>query len=323
MSKLNCEIIKDLIPLYIDNVCSSETQGVVKAHMDECENCKAFYSSLKTAPTLPSVDTDIDKAVFKAGRKMKKHTKKAVIKAVGIIMSILLVLGIFAFLTIPLALAKDSYNRTYLAMQCEHLDLQITNKQKPNFNGKYGSLYIDKSFGKYRVDNHEGHQQLVFEDGRKISFLRYEGEEIPSQHFEKYAASEYVPFVTTHLPFLLPVIEKGAKNLGITFEDIDNSDLGIYNILVNTHCDEVEGYFNQCAYFYLYEIIMPFTNGRLIATENDSVEGYGFTMYNDSGTTHMIETQLKNDIDTKCTVVFIGFNEEDVTKIFDSFVIVP
>ncbi len=324
MSKMNCEIIKDLLPLYVDKVCSSETKAMVEEHIGECDSCAEFFNSLQNAPTLPALDSDIDKAVVKVGRRMKKHTKKAVIRAVCIIVSILLVIGIFAFMTIPLALAKDSYNRTFLAMQSEYIDLQITNKQKPNFNGKYGSLYIDESFGKYKVENHtEDHQQLVFEDGRKISFLRYNGEEVPAQYFQKYIAQEYNPFVTTHLPFLIPVIEKGTEQLGFTFDDIDKGNLRVYKTLAETPCYEVEGYFKQCAYFYLYEIIMPFSNGALIVAEGDVCEGYGFTMYNDNGTTHMIETQLKRDINVRTNVVFTGFSEEDVAKIFDSFVIIP
>lgn len=321
MSKLNCEIIKDLIPLYIDKVCSNETKAMVEEHLGECESCAEFCSALENAPTLPALDSDIDKAVVKVGKKMKKHTKKAVVKAVCIIVAILLVIGIVAFMTIPLALAKDSYNRTFLAMQSECLNLQITNKQSPNFNGKYGSLYIDESFGKYKVENHEGHQQLVFDDGRKISFLRYEGEKVPTQYFHKYIAQEYNPLVTTHLPFLIPVIEKGTEQLGFTFDDIDNGNLRVYKTLAQTHCYAVEGYFKQCAYFYLYEIIMPFSNGALIVAEGNDCEGYGFTMYNENGTTHMIETQLKNNIDVRTNVVFIGFSEEEVAKIFDSFVL--
>ncbi|MBO5896977.1 MAG: zf-HC2 domain-containing protein [Clostridia bacterium] len=324
MSEINCGIIKDLLPLYVDNVCSNETKDVVEEHINECNSCSEYCSSLKNAPTLPALDSDIDKAVVKVGKRMKKHTKKAVVRVVCIIASILLVVGIFAFLTIPLALAKDSYNRTFLAMQTEHIDLLATNKQEPNFNGKYGSLYIDDSFGKYTVENHtEDHQQLVFEDGRKISFLRYNGEDVPAQYFQSYIAQEYNPFVTTHLPFLIPVIEKGAEQLGFTFDDIDRGDLRVFKTLADTPCYEVEGYFKECAYFYLYEIVMPFTNGALMVAEGNNCEGYGYTLYNENGTTHMVETQLKGNIDVRTTIVFIGFSEEEVVKLFASYLIAP
>lgn len=325
MSKINCEIIKDLLPLYVDKVCSSETKAMVEEHIGECEPCADFCTALKNAPTLPSLDSDIDKAVVKVGKRMKKHTKKAVIRAVCIIMSVLLVIGIVAFMTIPLALAKNSYNgiRGFSYMQSNCAEFQITNKQKPNFNGKYGSVYIDEGFGKYTVKNNEGNQQLVFDNGKKITFLRYEGEEIPAQYFNDYIRQEYNPFVTTHLPFLIPVIEKGTEQLGFTFDDINDGNLRVYKTLAETHCDSVDGYFKECAYYYLYEIIMPFTNGAFIVAENDICEGYGYTMYNENGTYHMLEMQLKDNIEVRTSVAFIGFSEEEVAKIFDSFVLVP
>lgn len=323
MSKISCDIIKDLIPLYVDNVCSNDTKIAIEEHIGECKSCSVYCSDLKNAPVLPGVSTDIDKAVFKVGKRIKKHTKKAVIKAVSIILSIVLVIGVFAFLSIPLSLAKKSYNSGYgLKMQCNHTDLQISNKKKPNFNGKFGSVYIDKSFGEYKVVNNEGSQQLVFGEDKKITFMRYMGEEVEATPFTEYCASEYIPFITTHLPFLIPVIEKGAENLGFSFEDIDNTDLGVQKFLAETHCDEIDGYFEECAYYYLYELIMPFTNGAYIVAENDVCEGYGFTLYNEYGTSYMIELQLKDKKDVKCSVFFVGFSQEEAEEIIDSLVIV-
>ena len=37
--KLSCEVIKDLLPLYYDKVCSEETKVIVEEHLNECENC--------------------------------------------------------------------------------------------------------------------------------------------------------------------------------------------------------------------------------------------------------------------------------------------
>lgn len=47
MSKLSCEIIKDLIPLYIDDVCSKETAAAIEEHIKECPDCKALLESMK------------------------------------------------------------------------------------------------------------------------------------------------------------------------------------------------------------------------------------------------------------------------------------
>ncbi len=40
---MKCEIIEDLLPLYIDCVCSAETREEVSAHLNNCEKCKKSY----------------------------------------------------------------------------------------------------------------------------------------------------------------------------------------------------------------------------------------------------------------------------------------
>lgn len=45
---MNCNIIKDLIPLYIDGCCSSESEEEIKKHLAQCDDCRAIYEEMKT-----------------------------------------------------------------------------------------------------------------------------------------------------------------------------------------------------------------------------------------------------------------------------------
>lgn len=40
MSKKNCELIKDLLPLYADEVCSEESRKAVAEHISQCDDCR-------------------------------------------------------------------------------------------------------------------------------------------------------------------------------------------------------------------------------------------------------------------------------------------
>lgn len=40
MSKVHCNVIQDMIPLYIENICSEETRQMVEEHVGECEECR-------------------------------------------------------------------------------------------------------------------------------------------------------------------------------------------------------------------------------------------------------------------------------------------
>ncbi|NQX71707.1 zf-HC2 domain-containing protein [Paenibacillus alba] len=53
MNKISCDVIKDLLPLYYDNVCSVATKEAVEAHTASCADCKLTLDKLKVSIDLP------------------------------------------------------------------------------------------------------------------------------------------------------------------------------------------------------------------------------------------------------------------------------
>lgn len=45
--KKDCNVIKDLLPLYIDDVCSNESRELVEKHLRNCNNCQKYLDELK------------------------------------------------------------------------------------------------------------------------------------------------------------------------------------------------------------------------------------------------------------------------------------
>lgn len=43
-----CGIIKDLLPIYIDDVCNEESKEAVENHLSECEKCRSYYETMKS-----------------------------------------------------------------------------------------------------------------------------------------------------------------------------------------------------------------------------------------------------------------------------------
>lgn len=44
---MNCNVIKDLLPLYIDDCCSEESAGLVAEHMESCSDCRKAYDRMR------------------------------------------------------------------------------------------------------------------------------------------------------------------------------------------------------------------------------------------------------------------------------------
>lgn len=58
MSKVSCEIVKDLLPLYYDNVCSSDSKRMIEEHLVECDSCKMELDRIQDDIKLPKEEID-------------------------------------------------------------------------------------------------------------------------------------------------------------------------------------------------------------------------------------------------------------------------
>ena len=72
--KYKCGIIKDLLPLYVDHVCSDESKELIDEHLLECEKCKAYMDSLRESQAVEAVayDEETERRKVKMMLGMKK-----------------------------------------------------------------------------------------------------------------------------------------------------------------------------------------------------------------------------------------------------------
>ena len=52
--KTECSIVKDLLPLYVEDMVSPETAGFIDGHLAACPTCRAELDSLKGGGELPA-----------------------------------------------------------------------------------------------------------------------------------------------------------------------------------------------------------------------------------------------------------------------------
>lgn len=51
--KYDCDLIKDLLPLYHDKATSDSSSKVVEEHLNECDECRRFYQEVKKTTNIP------------------------------------------------------------------------------------------------------------------------------------------------------------------------------------------------------------------------------------------------------------------------------
>lgn len=58
MSRVSCDIIQDLLPLYHDRVCSADTKALVEDHLVDCPDCREVLSHMSSPMPLPAQTVD-------------------------------------------------------------------------------------------------------------------------------------------------------------------------------------------------------------------------------------------------------------------------
>ena len=88
---ISCEIIKDLLPLYHDNVCSEKSCKLVEKHLETCEECKLELSKIDT--DIKGVNNMEDIKPIYAIAKRWEHDRKSAFFKGALLVSVIACIG--------------------------------------------------------------------------------------------------------------------------------------------------------------------------------------------------------------------------------------
>ena len=93
MRTKQCEVVQDLLPLYIDDVCSDESRRIITEHLKSCKECRELYENMSSAErqnqAAPRLDSE--QAFRVISHKWKR--KRVAIACVSVVVTAILVLA--------------------------------------------------------------------------------------------------------------------------------------------------------------------------------------------------------------------------------------
>lgn len=94
MSNVSCEVVKDLLPLYYDNICSNESKRIVEEHLVNCRSCRIELDRLKVEFKLPREEIEIIRKDSKVIKNISSFWNRSKVKSfvIGSIISVIIVL---------------------------------------------------------------------------------------------------------------------------------------------------------------------------------------------------------------------------------------
>ena len=94
--KISCNIIEDLLPLYVDDMVSEDSRQLVEEHLKECPSCRKMQEEMMKENYLTAVKKDNDSAqankteaepLKKIRRKIRKKRIASVLLAVVLVLA--------------------------------------------------------------------------------------------------------------------------------------------------------------------------------------------------------------------------------------------
>lgn len=89
--KKECNVIKDLLPLYIDNLVSEDTKNYVEAHVNECEECSNMIKIMKDINN-KKIEEEANEDKIELNHLKKYKRKMTFIKFITCLLATLLIL---------------------------------------------------------------------------------------------------------------------------------------------------------------------------------------------------------------------------------------
>ena len=182
MKEINCNIIRDILPLYVDDVVSDDTKKMVEEHLKNCEECSKEVELMKNEVYIPA---EKEASIIKNFKK-KWRNKKLIISGLSILLTGLILFGAFSFVfhfdrIIPYSeslikieeqddmLVSHYYGKEYYSVKAtEPIKVNIDGEEKNIILLYYTATIADSPSGKLINDKKERvEQNFIFQLGNK------------------------------------------------------------------------------------------------------------------------------------------------------------
>jgi hypothetical protein len=88
--KNECSVVRDLLPLYLEDMVREETGAFVQEHLESCPTCAAEFAAMQAEPNVEQFESDLDAAVAKSIQAVRKKIRKKVSRVAAGVAAIIL-----------------------------------------------------------------------------------------------------------------------------------------------------------------------------------------------------------------------------------------
>lgn len=149
-----CGIIRDLLPLYIDDVSNEESKQAVENHLSECEKCRNYYNSMKSTEGFVAKENDNSEDMKMANNlknvksKINKKIRNIVLGAVAAM--VFVIVGVTLLFNV--ALKEVSPDDVIVSANVYSFEELIENSASNVPNSESVTIYSDDSDNSQKIE---------------------------------------------------------------------------------------------------------------------------------------------------------------------------
>lgn len=152
----DCELVKDLLPTYIDGLTSYDTNSFIEQHLKECTKCNEIFKNMKK---------DFEKESQKLNKEVK-YAKKYNIRMRILILIISIIIAIFLIMFLRNAIIIKSLSKKTLAYEnCNNFHLMWSTYSKENttiFDTYYKDGKYLKTLSTFNYGQEDLNSKVIF-----------------------------------------------------------------------------------------------------------------------------------------------------------------
>ncbi|MDU1414270.1 MAG: zf-HC2 domain-containing protein [Clostridium sp.] len=213
--KLDCYIVKDLLPSYVDKLTSYETCKDVEEHLKECKNCNEEYNQMRE--TLSVSDKEKQHNIHEVHYFKKCNKKYSTMVRSVIIIAIICVLLFVGMVTMLTKAYHNQYNSSAVS---NYLSISIEDNEGINFIGEYDDykIYTYKLEEAYFIDFFANRIEIkdAFEKGKmSLKDMTKHLKVVNEEHIKIYAFENYQIIFSEDVCIIAPLSIKGEDVIKI------------------------------------------------------------------------------------------------------------
>lgn len=105
MDKLPCEVVRDLLPSYVDGLTSETTNGLLDGHLEDCASCRAALETMRAPGTEAAEGTEKEIDYLK---KNRRHNRTVVLWSIAGALLAVIAAGLLRLFEIGEPLSADA-----------------------------------------------------------------------------------------------------------------------------------------------------------------------------------------------------------------------